>query len=65
MLTLGTNNKALRNVSAVSAVLCFAGSIGSFFNENLWYPAQMGYGLGFPEICILLLRQNKKLINKN
>ncbi|MBR4622098.1 MAG: hypothetical protein IKO44_01030 [Ruminococcus sp.] len=60
VLALGTKNKGLRNISAVSAVLCFAGFVGSFFNENLWYPAPIGYGFGFPVMCILLLKQNKK-----
>lgn len=57
VMFLGINEKALRIISLVCGILCFIGFAGSFFNENLWYPAILGYGLGFLIMCILVLNK--------
>ena len=56
---LGTKGKALRAISLICAVLCFAGFIGSFFSGNLWYFAPMGYGVGFLIMSIHILRTKR------
>ena len=35
--------------------LCIIGFIGIVFNENLWYIAPLGYGIGTAIICVKLL----------
>ena len=41
----------------VCGMLCLAGFFGAIFiNENLWYVAPMGYGLGSMIICIQMMR---------
>lgn len=57
VMFLGIKEKALRIISLVCGILCFIGFAGSFFNENLWYPAILGYGLGFLIMCILVLNK--------
>ena len=55
-LFFGLKRKALKTVTLISSLLCFAGFVGSFFMESLWYPAPMGYGMGFMILCIMLCR---------
>ena len=41
----------------VCGMLCLSGFFGAIFiNENLWYIAPMGYGLGSMIICIQMMR---------
>ena len=41
----------------VCGMLCLSGFFGAIFiNENLWYVAPMGYGLGSMIICIQMMR---------
>lgn len=41
----------------VSGILCLVGFFGTIFiNENIWYVAPMGYGVGSIIICIQMLR---------
>lgn len=53
-LFLGINNKTLKIFSVSCSILCFTGFIGSFFFEYLWYPAPLGYGIGFLIMCIYI-----------
>ena len=55
-LFLGTKTKRLKVLSMICTLLCFSGFVGSFFSENLWYPAPMGYGFGFLVMCIFWLK---------
>ena len=49
--------RRLKSVSLINGILCFAGFAGALFiNENVWYLAPMGYGLGLLILCILRLR---------
>lgn len=58
-LFLGVKNKPLKIISITCSTLCFAGFIGSFFREYLWYPAPLGYGFVFLIMCIFILRQKQ------
>ena len=60
-LFLGIRDKALRIISVSCCCLCFIGFIGSFFLESLWYPAPLGYGLGFLVMCIFVLKRKQDL----
>ena len=44
-------------ISLICAALCITGFIGgAFINENLWYIAPMGYGIGLMILCVLMFR---------
>ena len=58
-LFLGIKNRALRIMSLICGILCFIGFTGSFFFDYLWYPAIMGYGLGFLIMCLYLCAGKK------
>jgi len=48
--------KSLKIILLICAILCFIGFFGwLIINENLWYMASMGYGIGTIIICIKLL----------
>ncbi len=49
----------LRKFLLLCGCLCFAGFIGVLFNENLWYIAPLGYGIGTAVICVKLLLSEK------
>lgn len=47
----------LQNTTYICAILCQIGFWGAMFiNENLWYLAPWGYGLGFMILCIQALK---------
>lgn len=47
----------IKTTLLISGVLCFIGFFGTvFINENIWYAAPMGYGLGTLFICIQMLK---------
>ncbi len=48
----------LRKILMLCGCLCLIGFIGVLFNENLWYIAPLGYGVGTAVICLKLLRSN-------
>jgi cyanate permease len=53
-------NKSIKNTVIICGVLCLAGFLGAIFiNENLWYLAPMGYGLGTIVLCIQMIKQYK------
>lgn len=55
-------HKKLKITLCVCGVLCFVGFFGAILiNQNLWYIAPMGYGMGTILICIELLVLNKKV----
>ena len=58
-LFLGIKNRALKMMSLICGILCFVGFTGSFFLDFLWYPAILGYGLGFLIMCIYLCMSQK------
>jgi len=50
----------IKLISLLCSVLCITGFIGgTFINENLWYIAPMGYGIGFLILCVLMFRVAK------
>ena len=56
----GQKTKSLKITLLVCAFLCFLGFGGwLIINENLWYIASMGYGIGTVVICIELLLYEK------
>ena len=53
--------KLLKTTLFICSCLCIIGFFGwVVINENLWYIASMGYGVGTLIICIILLRHDKK-----
>ena len=59
-LFLGIRDRAIRIISVSCCILCFTGFAGSFFAESLWYPAPLGYGIGFLILCIAVLKKTAK-----
>lgn len=47
--------KSLKTTLYICAVLCLLGFFGWLINENLWYIASIGYGLGTLIICVNIL----------
>lgn len=52
--------KSLKYTLLVCGMLCLLGFLGVMVNENFWYIAPLGYGVGTLVICIELLMINKK-----
>lgn len=53
-------SKALKYTLLVCAILCYTGLLGVLFiNENCWYIAPMGYGLGLLIVCLEIIHINK------
>ena len=49
--------RGIRTVSVLNGILCLIGFVGAIFiNENVWYAAPMGYGLGLLILCVLNLK---------
>ena len=57
-----SNDKSKRRMklnSLLCGILCLVGFFGTIFiNENIWYVAPVGYGIGTMTICIQLVRHN-------
>ncbi|SDB13135.1 hypothetical protein SAMN02910317_00619 [Ruminococcaceae bacterium FB2012] len=62
-LYLGISGRSVRILSLICAALCFAGFVGSFFSESLWYLAPAGYGIGFLIMCVMFMRMKPGDIN--
>lgn len=45
----------IKQLFLLSGILCLIGFFGVIINENLWYIAPFGYGIGTAIICIKLL----------
>jgi hypothetical protein len=58
-------NTKLKKYLWFSGILCLLGFFGVIINENLWYIAPFGYGIGTVIICIkiLLLKTENEKIN--
>lgn len=51
-----SNYKLLKSTTLICGMLCILGFFGAvIINENLWYIAPIGYGIGSVVICIELL----------
>lgn len=49
----------VKNISLISGFLCIVGFLGTvLINENLWYLAPLGYGVGTMMICIEMIKHN-------
>jgi len=47
----------MKVISLICSVLCIAGFIGAIFvNENIWYLAPMGYGIGLLILCLRMFK---------
>lgn len=58
-LKLSTN---IKRILWINGCLCLIGFFGVIINENLWYIAPLGYGIGTVIICIkLLMMKNEEL----
>lgn len=59
-LPLGSADRVrarIKRIALVCAALCIAGFVGgAFINENLWYIAPMGYGIGLLVLCVMMRR---------
>ena len=57
-----SNDKSKRRMKSIvlfCGILCLVGFFGTvFINENIWYVAPVGYGIGTMIICIRLFRYN-------
>lgn len=50
-------SKRLMSLLLLCGALCLAGFFGAvLFNENLWYLAPMGYGVGTLFVCVTIIR---------
>jgi hypothetical protein len=59
------NYKSLRSTLLICGLLCLNGFIGSItINENLWYIAPLGYGIGTAIICIKLFTSKNEIFPK-
>jgi hypothetical protein len=55
------SKKVFKIISLICSVLCLVGFFGAvFINENLWYAAPMGYGLGFIVLCVMVLTMKNR-----
>ncbi len=61
-LSAKSNDKSKRMMklnSLLCGILCLVGFFGTIFiNENIWYVAPIGYGIGTMIICLQLFRYN-------
>ena len=49
--------RRIKVISLICSLLCIAGFIGAIFvNENIWYLAPMGYGIGLLILCLLMYK---------
>lgn len=51
------SKQRIKIVTLINSILCLGGFTGALFiNENLWYLAPMGYGIGWIVMCVLMGR---------
>ncbi len=49
------SKQRIKIVTLINSILCLGGFTGALFiNENLWYLAPMGYGIGWIVMCVLM-----------
>ena len=52
--------KAMKIVAFISGILCIGGFCGAvMINENIWYIAILGYGIGIPVLCFQMSQRAK------
>ena len=52
--------KAMKIVALISGILCIGGFCGAvMINENIWYIAILGYGIGIPVLCFQMSQRAK------
>ena len=51
--------KKIKIILLINSFLCITGFFGWLINENLWYIAPFGYGVGTFVLCVLLLIYKK------
>ena len=57
--SMDKSKRRMRLNALICGLLCLIGFLGTvFINENIWYIAPIGYGIGTLIICIQLLRYN-------
>ena len=48
-------------LALIDGILCFIGFAGALLiNENVWYVAPMGYGIGLLILCVMRLRVKER-----
>lgn len=53
------HKRIIRSTALLCGILCLIGFFGAvFINENIWYIAPFGYGIGTMVICIQMLKAN-------
>ncbi len=56
------SKRVTKIISLICGILCLIGFCGALFiNENLWYLAPMGYGIGLIVLCIRVLVYGRKV----
>lgn len=56
------SKRVTKFISLICGILCLIGFCGALFiNENLWYLAPMGYGIGLIVLCIRVLFYGRKV----
>lgn len=56
----GSTVKRLKTMLLICGSLCLLGFFGAVLNENFWYLAPLGYGIGTTIICIEMLVDSKQ-----
>ena len=52
----GKHNRKIKITILIDAILCLVGFFGALFiNENIWYAAPMGYGIGLIVLCVEMI----------
>ena len=55
----GKKKRSIKITLLICGILCLIGFFGTvFINENIWYVAPMGYGIGMMIVCIQMLKFN-------
>ena len=55
-------NSMMKILVLVCGIFCLTGFMGTIFiNENLWYLAPLGYGLGVILICIKMMKIKEEI----
>ena len=59
------SKQRIKIVTLINSILCLGGFTGALFiNENLWYLAPMGYGIGWIVMCVLMGRAKNNVGEK-
>ena len=62
----GKNNRKIKITILIDAILCLVGFFGALFiNENVWYAAPMGYGIGLIVLCVEMIYYKEETKTRN